>query len=107
MTGKKRYVNYDDLMYIDCMAHDGDTSSDRAAVEALRERVELLAAEIADLKRAFKIELDSNLEHAEATYQYIADIHDYLMPVVRKVFPGYAAAEKQIDRFLGGQKKPS
>jgi hypothetical protein len=94
-------------MYIGCMAHDGDKSCDRAGVEALRERVKLLAAEIADLKRAFKIELDSNLEHAEATYQYIADIHDYLMPVVRKVFPGYAAAEKQIDHFLGGRKKPS
>ena len=82
-------------------------SSDMAGVEALRERVESLAAEVADLKRAFKIELDSNLEHAEATYQYIGNIHDYLMPVVRKVFPGYAAAEKQIDHILGGRKKPS
>jgi hypothetical protein len=85
------------------MDHTTETLSDRAALEALGERVEFLAREIADLKRAFKIELDSNLEHAEATYQYIADIHDYLMPVVRKVFPGYAAAQKQIDRFLAGK----
>jgi hypothetical protein len=75
-------------------------SSDGRVLDALIKRVECLEREIADLKLAFDIELASNLEHAEATYQYIGDIHDYLMPLVRKVFPGYTATQRQIDRVI-------
>ena len=78
-------------------------TSDARTLDALRDRVERLERVVADLKQALNIEMDSNLEHTEATYQYIGDIHDYLMPVVRKVFPGYAPTQRQIDRILRGR----
>lgn len=77
-----------------------ETLCDVGTLAALTKRIEALEGEVADLKKAFEIELKSNLEHAEATYQYIADIYDYLMPVVRKVLPDYARTQKQIDRII-------
>ena len=76
---------------------------------ALRNEVAKLRAEVADIRQAIECESTNSTEHFQSVYRFIADIHDYLMPVVRKVFPGYSAAKKQIDEFMehyGGSVKP-
>lgn len=76
---------------------------------ALRKEIDALRAEVADVRDAIKCEADNTTEHFDAIYRFITDIHEYLMPVVRKVFPGYCAAKKQIDDFMerhGGPVDP-
>lgn len=78
-------------------------------IAALRKEIETLRAEVADIRGALKDEAESTTENFRSVYRFIADIHDYLMPVVRKVFPGYCAAKKQIDDFMeryGGSETP-
>lgn len=82
---------------------------DDTEIKALREEVAALRARVEDLHGALKAEAESTTEHFQSVYRFIADIHDYLMPVVRKVFPGYSAAKKQIDEFMeryGGSVTP-
>lgn len=69
-------------------------------IDALKKEIEALRAEIADVRDALKSETTNTTQHVNAIYRYVADIHDYLMPVVHKVFPGYVAAKKQIDAFM-------
>ena len=75
-------------------------------ITILKREVETLRAEIVDLRHALFAETDNNTHHFRMVYRYIADIHDYLMPVVHKVFPGYAAAKKQIDTFMESYGTP-
>jgi hypothetical protein len=67
---------------------------------AIRKEIAALRAEVVDVREALKLESTNNTQHFRSVYRYIADIHDYLMPVVHKVFPGYTAAKKQIDKFM-------
>jgi hypothetical protein len=75
-------------------------------IVALRKEIETLRAQIVDVREALFAETDNNTHHFRMVYRYIADIHDYLMPVVHKVFPGYAAAKKQIDTFMESYGTP-
>ena len=78
-------------------------------ITELRKEVAKLRAEVADIRQAIECEATNSTEHFQSVYRFIADIHDYLMPVVRKVFPGYGAAKKQIDEFMeryGGSVTP-
>jgi hypothetical protein len=59
-----------------------------------------LKAKLADLGTAFKAEVDNTSDHFKSVYRYIADIHDQLWPLVRKVFPGSAATQKQIKHII-------
>ena len=75
-------------------------------ITALKKDIETLRAEIADVRDALKAETVNVTHHVGAIYQYIRDIHEYLMPIVHKVFPGYAAAKKQIDAFMKSYSRP-
>lgn len=75
--------------------------------ETLKKEVRELRASIADIRRAFELDSDNTTGHIKSIYQYIADIHDYLMPVVHKVFPGFTEDKKQIDAFMRGRGPPS
>jgi predicted nucleic acid-binding Zn-ribbon protein len=69
-------------------------------VAALNKTVAELRARIDSVGQALMNESTNNTQHFKAIYRYIADIHDYLMPILHKVFPNYKAAKKQIDAFM-------
>ena len=75
-----------------------------AELDALRKRTAALEARVEDLSKGLAIHAQDYDEHLTATYQHIAEIHDLLMPVVHKVFPGFAAARKQISAFMRGRE---
>lgn len=79
------------------------TAGLRAEINALRQRVDELDDLLDDLRKAFKAEVENNCEHDVSVHESIMEIHDYLMPVVRKVFPGFAAAQRQIRRVIDGR----
>lgn len=66
----------------------------------LKKQISTLNATLADLGGAFKAEVDNTSDHFKSVYQYLADIHDQLWPLVRKVFPGSAAAQQQIKQII-------
>lgn len=74
---------------------------------ALKRRVEVLESQMADLLQAFKAEVDNTTQHITTIHQFLRDIHDYLMPVVDKVFPGFSATKKQIDKFMAKSTSPN
>jgi hypothetical protein len=76
-------------------------------LDELRCKISTMRAEIAELRRAVKEESTRMTPIIKSGYRYIADIHDYLMPVVHKIFPGYVAARKQVDEFMERYPKPS
>lgn len=73
-------------------------------IKILKEEIESLRWQMASLKatqdedRRQAIKLSKEIY--QSTYQFIADIHDYLWPVVHKLFPKYAESQKQIDAFM-------
>ena len=67
-----------------------------ARLEKQQVRTKSLQAQLADLGSAFKLNVTDNSDHIQAIYQYLADIHDQLWPLVRKVFPGSAKTQNQI-----------
>jgi hypothetical protein len=69
-------------------------------IALLKKEIETLRAEIADVRDALKCESTNTTKHLNTMYRYFSDIHSYLMPVVHKVFPGYANSKKQIDAFM-------
>jgi hypothetical protein len=73
-------------------------------IEQLRAEVRELKASLADVRHA--LESDSATDHIKTLYQYIADIHDYLMPVVNRTFPGFAADKERIEAFMQGRLRP-
>jgi hypothetical protein len=68
----------------------------------MRKQIETLRVQYADLREALNMEVDNTTMHIQSIYRYIASIHEYLMPVVQKVFPGLAAAKKQLDALVKG-----
>jgi predicted nucleic acid-binding Zn-ribbon protein len=73
-------------------------------LDALRKRTAMLEAQVNDLSKSLAIQAQDFDEHLTATYQHIADIHDLLMPVMSKVFPGFAETRKQIRAFVRGRE---
>jgi hypothetical protein len=73
----------------------------RAEINRLKQQVDALTKQLVDLRTAFKAEVENNCEHDVSVHEAIVEIYDYLMPVVRKVFPGFAATQKQIRRVIG------
>lgn len=73
----------------------------------LRQEIECLRAQLVDLRaaqdndRAEAIKFILDVE--KSIHQYIADIHDYLWPVIHKLFPTFAESKKQIDAFMKGR----
>jgi len=81
------------------MSND-EIASLKNEVTALNKKIADMQAEIDDIGKALMRETTNNTQHYGAIYRYIADIHDYLMPILHKVFPNYQAAKKQIDAFM-------
>jgi hypothetical protein len=75
-------------------------------IQKLRTEIAELKNSVAELERALDLDSDSTTHHIKALYQYVADIHDYLMPMVHKVFPGFTQDKKQIDAFMKGRGNP-
>lgn len=76
-------------------------------IAALEKEVADLKAQVADLSttqdRDFE-EVNKLIKDVYTNaYQYIADIHDYLWPVIHKLFPNFAESQKQIDAFMKGR----
>lgn len=76
-------------------------------ITMLRQEIAELRARIDDLTKAQNIDreglLAANKDTYQSCYQFIAEIHDYLWPLVHKVFPEYAKGQKQIDAFMKGR----
>jgi hypothetical protein len=72
-------------------------------IEKLQAEIAELKDVVADLRRAFERNSDNTTDHVKSIYQYITDIHEYLMPVVHRVFPGVVRDNKQIDAFVKGR----
>jgi hypothetical protein len=72
-------------------------------IKKIKEELKIIREELKDVSDAIKCETVNTTDHINHIYQLIADIHDYLMPCVHKVFPDYAAAKKQIDEFMEGR----
>jgi hypothetical protein len=77
-------------------------------ITMLRQEIAELRARIDDLVKAQNIDrehfISANKDTYQSCYQYIADIHDYLWPLIHKVFPQYAEGQKQIDAFMKGRR---
>lgn len=67
-----------------------------ARLEKQQVEMESLKAQIADIGAAFRSNVTHNSDHFQSIYQYLADIHDQLWPLVHKVFPGSAKTQDQI-----------
>ena len=80
---------------------------DNAEIQKLRAEIAELKSSVTDLRRAHDMNADDTTDHIKSIYQFIADIHDYLMPTVRKVFPGFAEDKKRIDTFMLGRSSPN
>lgn len=76
-------------------------------IQKLKDEVAELRIIVADTTRALELLSGSTKDHFATTYQYINDIHDYLFPVVHKVFPGFAEDKEKIDDLMGGRRSPS
>ncbi len=63
----------------------------------IKGEISSLKTQIASIHAMMKKESDSTTRHIEYIYKYLSDIHDFLWPVVRKVFPNYAKDRKRID----------
>src|SRR5271157_1237896 len=68
----------------------------------LEGHVSLINEKLADLQGALKLEAENTTEHinslydhVESVYQFLADIHDLLWPLVHKEFPGFTESWKQ------------
>jgi len=70
----------------------------------LQRQIADLQKQIDDLRRVLSRESWDTTAHIKKIHQYIVDIHDFLWPVVRKVFPAYAKDLRAIDRFTGGSR---
>jgi len=69
-------------------------------IAILNQKVAELYERTSDTSKALRSLSTGITEHFGKIYRYIADIHDYLMPILHKVFPNYEAAKKQIDAFM-------
>lgn len=66
-----------------------------------------LKAELAEIHKAFKVALEAYKFQIDAGNSEILEIyHDFLWPLVHKVFPGFTRTQKQIDRIVK-PKSPS
>ena len=84
-------------------------------IKMLRDEIKSLRDQISDLRAAQENDRKEAIaairEVYTSAYQYIADIYDYLWPVVHKNFPEYAKTRKQLDAIIkrgnktGGNKK--
>ena len=76
-------------------------------ITMLRQEVAELRAKLDDLTKAQNIDREEAIKAIKDVYttafQSIKDIHDYLWPLVNKVFPKWAASEKQIAEFMKGR----
>ena len=70
-----------------------------AEISALRKEIAALRKEVADVQDALNCESANVAEHFAVLYRFIAELHEYLMPVVRKMFPTYTG-KKYIDEFM-------
>lgn len=68
-------------------------------VKALQRQVATLQKQVADLQRDLVRESRDTTAHIDKIYQRIVDIHEYLWPLVRKVFPNYAKDLRTIGRL--------
>jgi hypothetical protein len=76
-------------------------------IMGLRKEISELRAQIDDLIKAQNNDREEAIKAIKdvytTSYQSIAKIHDFLWPVVNKVFPKWAASERQIAEFMKGR----
>lgn len=73
-------------------------------INELRDEIASLKKEIVDLKAVQDSDRANTISSLNGlytdTFQYIADIHDYLWPMFHKLFPKFADEKQAIDAFL-------
>ncbi len=77
-------------------------------IAMLRQEVAQLRARIDDLTKALEIirewSIEANRDTYKTCYEAIAELTDYLWPVIHKVFPQYAETKDQLDAILKRRK---
>jgi hypothetical protein len=68
-------------------------------VKVLQQQVAALQRQVADLQRNLVRESRNTTAHINKIYERIIDIHEYLWPLVRKVFPNYSKDLRAIVRL--------
>jgi hypothetical protein len=74
--------------------------SDDDRIAALEAEVKALRARVDDLFKALKFESGSTTEHFGKVFNHIRELREYVFPAVYKLFPGMAAAERQLAAIL-------
>ena len=74
-------------------------------ITELKKEVAQLRAELAELRECAFNHFDAFTTHICEQHQEIGDLFSYVMPIVRKLYPGYVATKKQFDQALA--RKPS
>ena len=69
-------------------------------IAALEREVSDLKARVQDLFDALKLECESTTKHFGRFDELLAEVIDYLMPVVHKTFPGIGRGKREIEEFL-------
>jgi hypothetical protein len=77
-----------------------------AYIDRQKAEIKALKAEVADLGAAFKSNVADGTDHFKSIYQYLAEIHEQLWPLVRKVFPGSATTQTQIATIMKSAGRP-
>jgi hypothetical protein len=74
--------------------------SDGDRIAALEAEVKALCARVDDLFEALKFESNSTTRHFGKLFDHIRELREYVFPAVHKLFPGMAAAERQLADIL-------
>jgi len=74
-------------------------------IAALKREISKLREDLAELKQCSYQHFEMFTTHLVEQEHEIGDLFSYVMPIIRKIYPGFAATKKQFDAVLN--RKPS
>ena len=73
-------------------------------IVALRAEIKKLRDDVAELRQCSFQHFEMFITHLVEQDREIADLFSYLMPTLRKVYPGFTASKKQFDAVLNRRR---
>jgi hypothetical protein len=68
----------------------------------LKKDLSAISSRVDEINNAFCREVANTTLHIKDIHGLFKEIHDYLWPLVHKIFPGWAQDKKAIDEIIGG-----